>query len=183
MKILAVITLLLMLIPISYAEDLASLVKVVRVVDGDTIIVRGVEGFNKGEEFRVRFADINAPELSTPEGKVSKGYLESILKDRDILLLDIDDKYIYDRYGRVVAVVYIINEESGSYNLMNLNEHLVREGYAAYNDYDNAFNYKVWVYQMDCNDTDVLRCIPDLPIPIIALCIGVASSILIKRII
>lgn len=183
MKVLAVIALLLMLIPFSYAEDLASLVKVVRVVDGDTIIVRGVEGFNKGEEFRVRFADINAPELSTPEGKISKGYLEGILRDKDMLLLDVDDKYIYDRYGRVVAVVYIIDGENGNYRLMNLNEYLVREGYAAYNDYDNAFNPREWVYEMDCNDTDVLRCIPDLPIPIIALCIGVASSILIKRII
>ncbi len=182
MKILAVITLLLMLIPPSYAEDLVSLVEVVRVVDGDTIVVMGVEGFNEGEEFRVRFADINAPELSTPEGKVSKDYLEGILRDKDVLLLDVDDKYIYDRYGRVVAVVYII-EGDDSYRLMNLNEHLVREGYAAYNDYDNTFNYKEWVYKMDCNYTDVLRCIPDLPIPIIALCIGVAASILIKRII
>jgi micrococcal nuclease len=78
---IAVILLLLLIINAqAYAQDnLTSLAEIVRVVDGDTVIVRGLEGFNKGQEFRVRLADINAPELSTQEGIIAKEYLSSIL--------------------------------------------------------------------------------------------------------
>jgi micrococcal nuclease len=171
---IAVILLLLLIINAqAYAQDnLTSLAEIVRVVDGDTVIVRGLEGFNKGQEFRVRLADINAPELSTQEGIIAKEYLSSILGKNRMVLLDIDDKYIYDRYGRVVAVMYIIKD--GSSTLININWLLVNEGYAVYRDYDNEFNPNDWVKEIECHsidqaDADMLRCIPELPMPIIAL--------------
>jgi micrococcal nuclease len=171
---IAVILLLLLIINAqAYAQDnLTSLAEIVRVVDGDTVIVRGLEGFNKGQEFRVRLADINAPELSTQEGIIAKEYLSSILDKNRMVLLDIDDKYIYDRYGRVVAVMYIIKD--GSSTLININWLLVNEGYAVYRDYDNEFNPNDWVKEIECHsidqaDADMLRCIPELPMPIIAL--------------
>ncbi len=172
----------------SYAkDDLTSLAEVVRVVDGDTIIVKGLEGFKRSEEFRVRLADINAPELSTEEGIKAKEYMNSLFKSNgsSTVLLDIDDKYIYDRYGRVVAVVYIItkNQNDGHYTLVNVNQLLVKEGYAFYYDYSNEFNPNNWVEEIDCYSTspigaDILRCIPDLPIPIIILSTAMVLSIL-----
>ncbi len=173
---IAVILLFLIINAQAYAQDnLTSLAEVVRVVDGDTVIVRGLEGFNKGQEFRVRLADVNAPELSTQEGTIAKEYLSSILGKNRMVLLDIDDKYIYDRYGRIVAVMYIIKD--GSSTLININWLLVNEGYAIYSDYDNEFNPNDWVKEIECNsidqeDADMLRCIPELPVPIIALSIS-----------
>mgnify|MGYP004744911779 CR=1 FL=1 len=44
------------------------------VVDGDTIDVLATSGFMNGSEYRIRFADINAPELDTEEGRRQRKY-------------------------------------------------------------------------------------------------------------
>jgi hypothetical protein len=55
--------------------------------------------------------------------------------------LDIDDLYIYDRYGRVVAIVYLpINTT----HLLNINLWLVQKGYTRAIDYPNEFNPSTW---------------------------------------
>ena len=56
--------------------------------------------------------------------------------------LDIDDTHIIDKYGRIVAVVYIPFNET---HYVNLNQLLLKEGYAESKDYQNEFNLDVWV--------------------------------------
>ncbi len=173
----------LLLIPNIYGEDsIVSLVDVIRVVDGDTIIVKGIEGFRAGEEFRVRLADIDAPEMSTPEGRIAKDHLTYMLRGKS-LVLDIDTKYIYDRYGRVVAVVYSVDGSNGMYTLTNINMLLVEEGYATYRDYDNSFKPHSWSLRIECIDDAQIRCIPELHIPILILTILASMSILIRHMI
>jgi endonuclease YncB( thermonuclease family) len=103
---------------------------VVEIVDGDTIDVRIFSVYKdrysslNGTVIRVRLADINAPELGTPEGEEAKRVLASILSGKYVYL-DIDDLYIYDRYGRVVAIIYLpINIT----HLLNINLWLVQKG-------------------------------------------------------
>jgi len=71
---------------------------VTAVIDGDTIEVEDVG--------RIRFADINTPELDTEEGKAAKEYVKGLCEGKEVYL-DIDDLHIIDKYGRIVAVVYI----------------------------------------------------------------------------
>ncbi|MEM1873855.1 MAG: thermonuclease family protein [Acidilobaceae archaeon] len=119
--------------------------EVVRVIDGDTlevlILESRVEGVLANSIERVRFADINAPELGTPEGDVSKLYLESLLPRGARIYLDIDNVRVRDRYGRVVAVVYHrVNDTC----LLNVNAHMVRAGHATVWDHDNEFDPSTW---------------------------------------
>ncbi len=107
------------------------------IVDGDTIEVRILNGKLVGVN-TIRFADIDAPEMSTEEGKKSKEFLASLLnslKDKN-LYIDIDDKYTYDKYNRIIAVVYYKDGNT----LINLNKYLVEQGYAVIRDYDNEFD-------------------------------------------
>lgn len=75
----------------------------VRVVDGDTIIVDIDLGMSMWiHKVRLRLLHINAPEMKTPEGPPAKAYLESLLKEGQAL--SINTKAL-DRYGRRLAEV------------------------------------------------------------------------------
>lgn len=119
---------------------------VIKVIDGDTIYVRVLEVYKgrylyfNGTTIRVRLADINAPELGTPEGEEAKRALTALVYGRSVYL-DIDDLYVNDRYGRVVAVVYM---PVNSTHLLNINLWLVVNGYAEVRDYQNEFNPSSW---------------------------------------
>lgn len=117
--------------------------KVLRVVDGDTLVVdlRPISRFSglAGEQ-RIRLADINAPELSTPEGRRSAEALRVLLEGKTIYI-DIDDKHVNDRYGRLVALVFLTYNET---HLMNVNMWLVKNGYAQLWDHDNEFSPASW---------------------------------------
>jgi len=91
---------------------------VTTVIDGDTIDVEDVG--------RIRFADINTPEIDTEEGKAAKEYVKGLCEGKEVYL-DIDDFHIIDKYGRIVAVVYIPYNET---HRVNLNQLLLIEGYA-----------------------------------------------------
>ncbi len=101
---------------------------VTTVIDGDTIEVEDVG--------RVRFADINTPELDTEEGKAAKEYVKELCEGKEVYL-DIDDFHIIDQYGRIVAEVYIHYNET---HRVNLNQLLLIEGYAEAKEYHNEFN-------------------------------------------
>jgi endonuclease YncB( thermonuclease family) len=119
---------------------------VIRVVDGDTLDVRVISVYKdkylsfNGSTIRVRLADINAPELGTPEGEEAKWALTSLVYGRSVYL-DIDDLHIYDIYGRVVAVAYL---PVNTTHLLNINLWLVLNGYAEIRDYPNEFKPSSW---------------------------------------
>lgn len=99
-----------------------SLFKVVRVVDGDTIIV----DYN-GLDERVRLIGVDTPESvhsdsskNTKEGILASDFTKELLEGKSVSLeFDIEQR---DRYGRLLAYVYLDTEM--------VNKILLKEGYA-----------------------------------------------------
>lgn len=77
--------------------------KVVKIVDGDTVDVLVDLGFEVYKKVRCRLAGINAPEMSTAEGKVAKEFLVTTLPlDTPVVIISRE----YDKYGRSVATIF-----------------------------------------------------------------------------
>lgn len=96
--------------------------KVVRVVDGDTIIVDIA-----GEDTRVRLIGIDTPESVHPDaskntaaGKTASEHTKQLLTGKDVYLEYDNEKY--DKYDRVLAYVYLDGEM--------INAQLLEDGYA-----------------------------------------------------
>ena len=83
------------------------------VVDGDTIDVDNVG--------RIRFVGINTPERNQQGYQEAKDFVKKACLGKKVYL-DIDDTKHYDKYGRVLAVVYV--------NGININAALLKGGYA-----------------------------------------------------
>lgn len=73
---------------------------VFRIVDGDTIEMEIDLGFRLNMRCNVRLANINAPELSTPEGKAARLFLAEYIPvhTRGVLT-----SHSLDKYGRVLG--------------------------------------------------------------------------------
>jgi micrococcal nuclease len=87
------------------------------VVDGDTVDVC----FNIYGVQRVRLAGINTPEIGEDGYEEAKAFVNKTCWGEEVKL-DVDDREQYDPHYRILAVVYV--------NDTNLNEKLVKEGYA-----------------------------------------------------
>lgn len=95
---------------------------VIRVVDGDTIIVK----FN-GKNERLRFIGINTPESvaedesrNRPEGHIASDYTKKLLSDKKVgLEFDVQER---DKFGRLLAYVYLDGKM--------VNKTLLEKGYA-----------------------------------------------------
>ncbi len=84
------------------------------VVDGDTLDVEGVG--------RIRLVGVDTPERGDNPGyQDAKNFVKSMALGKTVYL-DIDDRKHEDRYGRVLAVVYVDG--------INLNQELLKRGYA-----------------------------------------------------
>jgi micrococcal nuclease len=83
------------------------------VVDGDTIDVDGVG--------RIRFVGVNTPERGERGYQEAKEFVTVSCLGKTVGL-DIDNAKHYDKYGRVLAVVYVDG--------VNLNAELLKRGYA-----------------------------------------------------
>jgi micrococcal nuclease len=96
---------------------------VVRVVDGDTILV-SVDGATE----RVRYIGVDTPETVKPRtpvqcfGKKASAFNHALVDGRDVRL--VADAEARDRYGRLLAYVY--RADDGLF----VNAELVRRGYA-----------------------------------------------------
>lgn len=122
-------------------------VTLVRVVDGDTIVV-ALDGF----DIKVRFIGIDAPESvhsdeseNTPEGEHAAEYLKSIVKAGDTLYLQYDEERT-DVYGRTLAYVWIndkvdITSEADIEKYM-LNAIMVKAGFARPVEYPPNTRYQ-----------------------------------------
>lgn len=76
--------------------------QVVRVSDGDTIVVR--QGL---QEEKVRFCGIDAPEKEQPMGDQATAYLQQLINEADgNVLISQTDR---DRYGRMVGEVFTVS--------------------------------------------------------------------------
>lgn len=100
-----------------------ALYDVVRIVDGDTIVV----DFN-GENEKVRLIGIDTPESvhsnaskNTNEGKIASNYTKTMLENKKVgLEFDVQER---DKYGRLLAYVYIDGE---MYNKILLKEGMAK---------------------------------------------------------
>ena len=98
---------------------------VVRVVDGDTLIVK-----IDSDKVRVRLIGVDTPESvadgvhkqNTPEGDVASEYTKSLLEGGRVYL-EYDVEH-FDQYDRTLAYVYLSDKET------MVNELLISEGYA-----------------------------------------------------
>ena len=111
------------------------------VVDGDTIKVKD----DDGKEVSVRMIGIDAPE-SRPNkrlelqmkqqnkdretilelGEKSKVHLKELVRNNEFVYLEFDVQK-YDKYGRVLAYVYILDKNK---MLAMLNEQMLKDGFA-----------------------------------------------------
>ena len=87
------------------------------VVDGNTVDVH----FNICGVQRVRLVGIDAPEIGEEGYEEAEEFVNETCMWEEVKL-DVDDKEQYDSYYRILAVVYV--------NETNINEKMVREGYA-----------------------------------------------------
>ncbi len=96
-----------------------------RIIDGDTVVARLDLGLGINLTQNVLLVGIDAPELHTEAGKAARAWLCDRILYRAVLM-DIDSKNSHDKYGRLLAVILV--------DQLNLNQELIRLGYAvAYN--------------------------------------------------
>ena len=91
---------------------------VVRVIDGDTVVLDVDLGFHiwaRGLKFRL--ARLNAPEMTTPAGKLSFEWLRGC----DVQWVN---SVKLDKWGRWLAELY-------SSGRVNVNDQMVKEGFAS----------------------------------------------------
>ncbi len=85
--------------------------KVVAVIDGDS--------FKIGRDQTIRLSSLDAPELENCAGKEAKVALTKEISGKTVILKELKT----DRYGRVMAMVYLKDGE-------NVNEYMVKNGLA-----------------------------------------------------
>ncbi len=117
--------------------EINAVCKVERVVDGDTLWVYCFKGFKANQQFKVRLADINAYELKERGGEEAKKFLEQVLSNHTRIFFDVDEKHTYGKYGRVIAVLYVIYNKT---HFLNINYLLVEEKHAVWVDYYNSWH-------------------------------------------
>ena len=88
---------------VSFPKPEGQLVKatVVRVVDGDTLVV----SLGQGEPVRVRVIGYDAPETNQPFGDAATKFVKALLEGREVLLES--DVQALDKYGRRLYHVWL----------------------------------------------------------------------------
>ena len=88
--------------------------RVVRIIDGDTLIAIGADQL----ELTVRLRGIDAPERDQPHGLQATNALLSITESKDINMANVTK----GKYGRYVAGIFV--------NGLSVNQEMVRRGHA-----------------------------------------------------
>ena len=145
----------------------------IKVVDGDTFDVEGIG--------RIRLADINTPERDSKEGREAKEYVKGVCYQRKVYL-DIDDLYVTGKRGRIVAVVYVPYNKT---HYVNLNQLLLKEGYAEARDYPNEFDPDDWIGPLEYVAIEPSPVRSPLSIPgfefLLAMSGGIVAAICLSR--
>jgi micrococcal nuclease len=99
--------------------------KILRVIDGDTVVALMDLGFSIKSKQTLRLIGINAPELHGADhvkGLASKEYLQLKIEDHEVVVETIHDSQ--EKYGRYLATIWLDGDT------VSVNEQLVRDGYA-----------------------------------------------------
>lgn len=113
-------------LPILPTPDFSKLTAypVVRVVDGDTIVVS-----DKGKDVKVRLVGVDTPETVHPRkpvehyGKEASRFTTNLLKGEKVYLVGEPLPGALDRYGRTLAYVYRVPDG------LFVNAEIIRQGY------------------------------------------------------
>lgn len=127
--------------PSSNSSDALAAYSLLRVVDGDTIIIQN----DYGEEIKVRLIGVDTPESvhsdeerNTEYGILASDYTKNLLADVTELYLEFDSERT-DKYGRTLAYVWLKKDvnTTNKEDIANymLNGILVRNGYAINKEY------------------------------------------------
>jgi micrococcal nuclease len=95
--------------------------KLVRIVDGDTVVLDVDLGFHVTIQEKFRLAGINAPEIDTAEGRDAKKFIAAHL-DGSPLVIRTEKPLRQEKYGRWLATI-LVGEVS-------VNELMVQSGHA-----------------------------------------------------
>ena len=87
------------------AQAQVQTVRVIHVVDGDTVVVRTPESLN----LKVRLQGIDAPECGMPFGAQAQRFLEQLVLGRPVQMAT----KARDRYGRTVATLQVGEQDVG----------------------------------------------------------------------
>lgn len=108
--------------------------RIVSIYDGDTMTVDLDLGMDMWAlKQKIRFMRINCPELKGPthiEGKAARDYMESLVKDREVVIQTIKDAK--EKFGRYLGEVWAKGDDG---NFFNVNDALVVSGHAVYKEY------------------------------------------------
>lgn len=109
---------------------------VTRIVDGDTLYV---------DDIKIRLALVDTPEEGEEGYEEASQFAESLCPVGSQAMVDQDDWQLYDRYGRMLAVVHCGEK--------NLNKELLDEGHAfiltRYCD-ESEFGNQEWARDYGC---------------------------------
>lgn len=81
-----------------------------KVHDGDTVTVAVDLGLEISHRITLRVKGINAPELPTPAGKISQGFLAGLILGKTVLLRTVKDRT--EKYGRYLADLAVLNGDA-----------------------------------------------------------------------
>ena len=135
-EVILLLALILLLISINYpfldekienflTEGRTAQINVERVIDGDTVVS------SSGEH--VRLLGINTPEKGEFLYEGAKGFLETLVLNKTVILEFTKAKY--DKYNRTLAYIFLGGE--------NVNVQLVKNGFANYYFYDGLDKYSI----------------------------------------
>jgi endonuclease YncB( thermonuclease family) len=126
--------------PVNQDNLQSKLCAVKRVSDGDTIAVDC-----SGQELKIRFCGIDAPEKAQPLGMDSKALMAKLVEGKKVYVMAIEQ----DKYGRTVAEVEAVgdrrNEKGETINTF-VNAEMVRSGM--------AYHYKQ--YSANCPNRELI---------------------------
>jgi micrococcal nuclease len=134
-----------------FIQNLAFDYRVTRVIDGDTLEIERLDGkniFDFGKEVKVRLIGINSPESVDPRrpvecfGEEAKEFVDDIA-DSKIAALELDNSQSrVDKYGRLLAYVFVKKSGIKDENVIFLNEEAIKEGYAYEYTYEYPYKYQ-----------------------------------------
>lgn len=122
--------------PENQQEEVGALSRVVRIVDGDTVVIDR----NNATE-TIRLIGVDTPELHHPTKPVqcfareAAAYITSLLKDRSVRVVADPTQDSHDKYGRTLAYLY---RDDGLF----INKSLIEEGYGYEYTYEVPYVYQ-----------------------------------------
>lgn len=132
------------LISAPIAEKQNNYVPVARVIDGDTIVAK-----IGGQDIHVRLIGINSPELNDKRANISclarkaKEEAQKILNGAEIYLEKDSTQGDYDKYGRMLAYVFLPPDSTSlTVSGTNFNKLMIEEGYAYEYTYRLPYKYQ-----------------------------------------